>query len=280
MLLIIAALLCGMKSVVVVEDQARNGYRISLKNWLCFSTLWLGMRPEIFHKATGKPKSDWANYVVKGTLRIALGGLVYFLAWLVWSQANSNDQLDSEALPWSIAFGWGSIEQWVATALLLLSLSLMIHFGIFNLLVGFWRWRGVNCQSLFRAPILSKSLTEFWGRRWNIAFSEMTSLAIFRPLKQSLRTKKSGSAIAMIAAFLFSGLLHELAISVPVKSGFGLPLLYFAIHGVMMFVESRSQTIEQNVWAGRAWTLAWVILPVSILFHRPFLEGCVWPLFG
>jgi alginate O-acetyltransferase complex protein AlgI len=31
---------------------------------------------------------------------------------------------------------------------------------------------------------------------------------------------------------------------------------------------------------GRVWTLAWLIVPLPILFHRAFLEGIVWPLIG
>ena len=72
----------------------------------------------------------------------------------------------------------------------------------------------------------STGLGEFWGRRWNLAFSEMTALAIYRPLAAPGR-----AAPALVASFLGSGLLHELAISVPVRAGFGLPLVYFALHG-------------------------------------------------
>ena len=34
---------------------------------------------------------------------------------------------------------------------LLVGLSLMIHFGAFDVVAGGWRWRGVGCQRLFRA---------------------------------------------------------------------------------------------------------------------------------
>ena len=81
-----------------------------------------------------------------------------------------------------------------------------------------------------------------------------------------------------------SGLLHELAISVPVRAGYGLPLGYFALHGVLLMVEGRlarsGRPIDGRPWIGRAWTLAWLLVPVPILFHRPFLAGVVWPLIG
>jgi hypothetical protein len=33
-------------------------------------------------------------------------------------------------------------------------------------------------------------------------------------------------------------------------------------------------------WVGRPWALAWLVLPLPILFHRPFLAGVLWPLIG
>ena len=101
---------------------------------------------------------------------------------------------------------------------LMTGISFAVHFGLFDLLAGLWRYCGADCRKLFRAPFLSRSLTEFWSRRWNVAFSEMTALAVFRPVKARL-----GGRIAQTAAFLFSGLLHELAISVPVQAGYGMP---------------------------------------------------------
>ena len=105
----------------------------------------------------------------------------------------------------------------------------------------------------------------------------MTALGVYRPLRGLL-----GKGGATGAAFLCSGLLHELAISVPVKAGFGLPLAYFALHGLLVLVEGR---LERTRWAvagwGRlshAWVIGWLALPLPILFHPPFLRGVVWPL--
>ena len=33
-------------------------------------------------------------------------------------------------------------------------------------------------------------------------------------------------------------------------------------------------------WAGQAWTAAWLIAPLPLLFHRPFLNGVFWPIIG
>ena len=123
----------------------------------------------------------------------------------------------------------GTGSRLLATALLLPGLSLMVHFGVFNLLAGAWRRAGVDCRRCSARPLRSTSLGEFWGRRWNLAFSEMTALAIYQPL-----VRRVGRRPALAASFLGSGLLHELAISVPVRAGYGLPLAYFALHGGLM----------------------------------------------
>ena len=62
----------------------------------------------------------------------------------------------------------------------------------------------------------------------------MTAIAIYQPL-----VRRAGRRAALAASFLGSGLLHELAISVPVRAGYGLPTAYFALHGVLLMAEGR-----------------------------------------
>jgi alginate O-acetyltransferase complex protein AlgI len=165
----------------------------------------------------------------------------------------------------------------LASILLLPGLSLLLHFGLCNLLAGAWRLRGVACDALFRAPLRSRDLGEFWARRWNLAFSEMTAVAVYRPLAERL-----GRGPALMAGFALSGLLHEMAISVPVRAGFGLPLLYFVLQGALVLAERGRARAGQrrSGWPGRAWMLFWLALPLPMLFHRPFLAGVIWPLIG
>jgi alginate O-acetyltransferase complex protein AlgI len=167
----------------------------------------------------------------------------------------------------------------LVSAILLVGFSLILHFGLLGISAGMWRLSGVNTYVLFRSPAKALSLTEFWSKRWNIAFSEMTSVAVFRPLKN-----KTWSTVALMAAFAFSGLLHELALSVPVNNGYGLPLLYFIIQGAMVLVEKAliSQKISflQHQVIARLWTLFWVIVPMPLLFHPHFIKEVVWPFAG
>lgn len=107
----------------------------------------------------------------------------------------------------------------------------------------------------------------------------MTAIGVYRPLSCAVG-RRSATGIA----FLASGVLHELAISAPVLDGFGLPLLYFLLHGLLVLVESwlerRGLAVHQVAWFGRTWTIAWIVLPLGILFHPPFLRGVVWPALG
>ena len=264
MLAIIGILLYSMKTVVAVEARSAGKPFLSFAQWIGFAGFWVGMRPALFRHMGRSPRSKVTFFFWRGTNRLAVGlGLVLAArtTWLVGSEWDPSPRL------------------FLTTVLLLPGISLMLHFGVFNLLTAFWRLLGAECDSLFKAPLLSRSLAEFWGKRWNLAFSEMTTLAVFRPIRGSF-----GKNVAIITAFVFSGLLHELAISVPVRAGFGMPLLYFAVHGLAMLMESRwtplSQAINSRPVVGRIWTAAWVLLPLPILFHPPFLRGCVWPLIG
>jgi len=269
MLVIIAALLWAMKSVVTVE----SGVRFSFIRWLCFAVGWFGMRPSLFREKNKNRSAsnslESKSFFVKGSLRIGTGAALICAAAFFWYRQ-----------PLAIEF-W---NVWSSTACLLLGFSFLVHFGIFSLLVGFWRSRGVRCDSLFKAPLYSSTLAEFWGKRWNLAFSEMTTLAVFRPIKKLMLGSAHGKTIAMVCAFAFSGLLHELAISVPVGAGNGLPLLYFLLHGIAMILEVQFAKagfdLATRPVLGRVWTIAWLLLPLPLLFHRPFLEGCVWPIIG
>jgi alginate O-acetyltransferase complex protein AlgI len=263
MLALIGAVLFGMKAVVTVEAQADGVARLQAWQWFAFAGLWPGMRPALFARAGTPALAGAGTLLALGTRRFAVGAALTAAAWWVAHGETS----------WSS--GWA--VKVAATALLLPGLSLMLHFGVFNVLAGVWRLAGVDARPLFRAPLRARSLTEFWGRRWNLAFSEMTAVGVYRPLAGIV-----GKRGATVGAFLCSGLLHEVAISVPVRAGFGLPLLYFALHGLLVLAERGLEraglAIDRRVWAGRAWTVGWLVLPLPLLFHPWFLRGVVWPL--
>jgi hypothetical protein len=262
MLAIIAILLYSIKSIVCVEAYARGRVRLTFSAWLVFTLFWFGMNPRIFVEPFNKPFADSRKIFFVGLLNFLVGALLILIAKFIVAH-----------------FSIGFSEKIICTLLLLIGLSFMLHFGLLNMSTGILRHKGVNAHKLFNAPIRSASLTEFWGRRWNIAFSEMASQLIYRPLRDPL-----GKTTAVICAFLLSGLLHEVAISLPVKAGFGLPMLYFALQAVLMQVEQKLEkakmAINKKRWIGRCWAMFWLIVPAPLLFHPYFLKGVIWPIIG
>jgi alginate O-acetyltransferase complex protein AlgI len=254
MLALVSVALLGMKIIVMTEERAVGMAPLSFGAWVGFAAAWLGMNPRLFGERAPGSLAGASLLVRRGLLNLLLGVVLVALARLVWANAES---------------------RLLATLLALPGLSLMVHFGLCHLLAGAWRLAGVAAEPLFRAPLHAQSLGEFWARRWNLGFSEMTTLAVYRPLGARL-----GRAPALVSSFALSGLLHELAISVPVRAGFGLPLLYFMLHGGLVLVERALAKSGHPLggWVGRAWTIGWLLLPLPLLFHPPFLAGVVWPL--
>jgi alginate O-acetyltransferase complex protein AlgI len=135
-------------------------------------------------------------------------------------------------------------------------------------MAGALRCAGLRVGRICPSPWLSDTLAEFWGRRWNMAFHHPMREKVYLPL-----ARRWGGTAAAIAVFAVSGLLHELVISLPAGGGWGLPTLYFAIHGGLMLLERRGWLPKS-----RLATAAFVLLPAPILFHPPFIENVVLPL--
>jgi hypothetical protein len=157
----------------------------------------------------------------------------------------------------------------------MIGLVLILHFGVFHLLSCFWRSVGAGARPLMNHPVDSKSLSEFWGQRWNTAFRDLTHRFLFRPLSARI-----GPRWGLFAGFLFSGAVHDLVISVPVRDGYGGPTLYFALQGAAMMIEHSRFGRRFGLgcgWPGRAFTMIVVIGPVFLLFHRPFVVGVIIP---
>jgi len=124
-------------------------------------------------------------------------------------------------------------------------------------------------------PILSQSVSEFWGRRWNRPFRDGTHQFVFRPL-----VGHWGLPLVSLLAFLFSGCLHELVVTVPARGGWGGPSLYFLIQGLALLAER--SPLGRQLGLGRGGTgwlyaAALIVLPVSWLFPRAFIVGVMVP---
>ena len=166
---------------------------------------------------------------------------------------------------------WPTVRGWVGMA----GLIFVLHFGSFHLLSCAWRSAGVEARPLMHWPILARSLTEFWGQRWNTAFRDLTHRFLFRPLASRL-----GPRVGLATGFLASGLVHDLVISVPAGGGYGLPTAYFVLQGVGLLVERSATRRAMEIgrrWPGRIFTALVVIGPACLLFSPIFVTRVVLP---
>jgi D-alanyl-lipoteichoic acid acyltransferase DltB (MBOAT superfamily) len=176
---------------------------------------------------------------------------------------------------------WGTARLAASTSLLaagwigLFGLIFLLHFGSFHLVSLAWRTMGIQARPIMDSPIRAASLSELWGRRWNLAFHVLA-----RDLVVGVSRHRFGAAGATLLAFAASGLLHDLVISVPARGGYGLPTAYFLLQGIGLLVE-RSPLgtrlgLRGGPW-GRVYALVAAAAPAFWLFHPPFVQRVIVP---
>lgn len=213
---------------------------------LLFATLWPGMDPENLTRRSAAPP-ETASRFARG-LWLAILGVA----------ATGCIALAYPLLP-PLAVGWLGV-----TAILL-----TIHFGLSDLLTSVMWLSGRPVRPLFDHPFRSRSLFDFWTRRWNLPFVEMDRRLFLPTLVSWLGMRR-----AVWGVFVVSGLLHEMAISYPAGAGWGGPLAYFLLQAVGVSLERRLKL------RSRLWAFAWVLLPLPLLFHAAFRETLIVPFFA
>ena len=180
------------------------------------------------------------------------------------------------------ALVWGGVRLLEPPAPLLsgwvgmFGIILMLHFGLFQLLALAWRGAGVPVMPLMREPLRATSLGEFWNARWNTGFHALAREFLFRPMVHRL-----GGGIALVVAFLVSGLVHELVISLPAQGGFGLPTMYFLLQGLGLLVERSALGRRTGLGEGprgRTFAIAVVAGPAFWLFPPVFVHNVILPM--
>lgn len=166
------------------------------------------------------------------------------------------------------------LDGWIG----MLGIVLFLHFGLFHLLSLAWRSAGIDAQPLMRAPALSTSLSEFWGKRWNLGFRQLTHNFVYEPLR-----RRAGPSLAILAAFAVSGIVHDLVISFPARGGYGLPTSYFLLQGIGVLFEKSHVGRRLGIGGGiRGWTFTLLCAgaPAFWLFHPAFIHNVMLPFFA
>lgn len=218
---------------------------------LGYLAAWVGMDAEAFYSRSLRRVETWEWALA--TLKSLLGAVVL---WSVVPRLPA----DRSVLIGAVGFA---------------GLILLLHFGLFHLLALAWRRVGSGVQPIMQLPLLSTSLAEFWGRRWNRAYRDVSFECCFRPA-----VRRFGTVAGTLLAFGASGLMHELVISLPAGAGFGGPTVYFVIQGAGLLLE-RTPAIRslarQRPFLGWCWTAAFLVGPLVCLFHPAFLTCVIVP---
>ena len=127
---------------------------------------------------------------------------------------------------------------------------------------------------LHQHPLAMHSVADFWGRRWNLWFSDWFRRVIFTPLRGK-------PVAALIVVFAVSGLMHEWALNVPLyyltgHAPFGFMLIYFLLQAAAILVERQLFKRQGNLQMLFAWLV--VVAPVPLLLNEGLLRTLqLWP---
>jgi len=226
---ICCVLLAGMKGLVYAEWAGPQ--KLPMARYAVFAFLWFGMDPGSFQ--TRRADLEWKGDVALGLLLMALGTLG---AWIVW------------------AMGWRQIF------IMFVPMSIGFHFGALRVLKGALRFAGFPVRTLFPNVLEARGIGDFWSKRWNVGYSQMMQRLVGRPVQ-----RRWGEAAGVMAVFIGSGVLHELAIVLPVRPGIGLPTAYFTFHGLLTLFERK---LGRPI--GRIPALLAVMVPLGVLFPPAF----------
>jgi hypothetical protein len=134
---------------------------------------------------------------------------------------------------------------------------------------GTWVLRavGVVTYELHRAPILSRSVKEFWGERWNRTVNGMLFARTFRPL-----ARRRLPRLGIMASFAVSGLFHAYLLlpALGVWAAF-LWGSYFLVQGALVLFELAMGVGRWPTPLARVWVVA-VMVGTSPMIVEPMLR--------
>jgi hypothetical protein len=139
--------------------------------------------------------------------------------------------------------------------------------GALGLFEFVYRGCGLRPPIFHQHPILSLSIGEFWGRRWNRIVGSWLFATFYRPL-----AVRGRSLLGLSAAFVGSALLHWYFTWAAIGFAAGWHMaLFFLVQLPLVWLERRLQQSRWPAPGRRLWTLAWLAL-TSPLFVEPMLD--------
>ena len=151
----------------------------------------------------------------------------------------------------------GILLSYLAVPILLLLMEFLVTTLRLILLPG-----GRLLPALHRRPWAARSIAEFWGKRWNLWFSDWFRYVVFRPLRR-------WPVFALILVFAASGLMHEWVINVPLyyltgRVLFGSMVIYFLLQAVGILWEHYVLKGHPRLIMTFVWLVVFVPLPLVL----------------
>ena len=166
---------------------------------------------------------------------------------------------------WQGSLYWG--VRWFGGALFFYCLADAVDGGVRTL----YRAVGVAVPRQQMLPIASRSVQEFWGKRWNRAVGSWLRTHCFLPLAREGKIRAG-----LVAAFAASAVFHAYFTLVAV--GWVMAeamLIFFVIQGGIVLCELRMGVTHWRPALAHVWTVV-AVLGCSPLFVEPILRilGC------
>ena len=253
--LAVAGMVCGW--------QVTGWLRMAL--WA--SSLYFAAKVAIMHRHWA---GSWSFALLWPGLNLAQFDAVPRIAHVDWARRGFTAILLGSSLIWGLA-RWMPSEP-LSAAVALVGFVIVIMFGGAQVLAAFWWYVGHDVRPIMNAPWAASSLTDFWGRRWNLPFHDAALHFIARPSIRWLRLnglKHAQRTVPVMLVFTASGLVHEMVMTLPIGSGIGGPLYYFLLQGMGV--------IAEGLWPRlplprlRMWLI--LLLPLPLLIHPGFLAA-------
>ncbi|KAL3521888.1 hypothetical protein ACH5RR_014722 [Cinchona calisaya] len=111
---------------------------------------------------------------------------------------------------------------------------------------------GAELEPTFNEPLLSTSLQDFWGRRWNIMVTRTLRPTVYEPVHKfsvKLLGRKLAPLPAVLATFIVSALMHELIFYYMGRTRPTWRVTwFFLLHGVCLVVEVIVKKVVKDRW--------------------------------
>ena len=203
-LLLLPSLLLMIKTWEIAVNKPREEVFFGAYSSLFF---WSVFWPEGHRSSEVSVRKAVRRKWAKTAAFIVLKGLTVFglLGLNDWVDLHSN---------WFTSVTWMGFTMYLSLAVVIDTYRLLSH------------WFGIDQPDFFNAPPLARNPRDFWGRRWNLWFTQTTHRLIFQPLGGEQRPVVAASGV-----FVFSALMHEYMVMVSLGRFDGRMIVFFLLHG-------------------------------------------------